>query len=138
MSDEQTKQWFDAARIGDHAILGELISAGADVNARDPYWWTALHFAAWKGYGSAVRVLIDAGADIDARDRDGRSPLHLAAFACHSDVVQVLVAAGADLHARDARGRRAIDVAPGHLQRQFVLRLGQIRTNRTGATSGRL
>ena len=44
------------------------ISLGANVNARDEYDQTPLHFASENGHLSVVEYLLDHGADIDAQD----------------------------------------------------------------------
>lgn len=79
-------------------ILSQLCDAGADVDARDEFGFTALHLAAllWNG---AVSLLLCRGADVNARDEAGNTPLHLAALrgAC----VDALLAGGADPAARN-------------------------------------
>jgi hypothetical protein len=58
-------------------VVRLLLEHGADVNAKDEYKATPLHFAACPGIGNAdiVRLLIDAGADHKAKDDDGRTAL---------------------------------------------------------------
>lgn len=101
----------------DPALVGRLVSAGADVNERSgPTGQTPLHavVANDKNYVPrdllqledrrhsmrAVKTLLDAGADVNAQDNEGRTCL-----CCLTtpwlDMVNSLVAAGADLNGRD-------------------------------------
>ena len=59
---EQDLQLIDAAKDGDLVKVKELIAAGADVNAKDDDGWTALMYAAEKGYTEIIEILKAAGA----------------------------------------------------------------------------
>lgn len=56
------------------AILGRLLQAGADPNARQHGGWTALHAAAMHGDLEMARVLLEHGADPSAQAEDGSTP----------------------------------------------------------------
>jgi len=56
-----------------------LIAKGADINAKDEYGWTPLHYAAIKGQKEVVELLIAKGADINSKNQSGETPLHEAA-----------------------------------------------------------
>ena len=81
-------------------MLGVLLEAGPEVDARDATGLTALYWAAGSGRADCVRLLLAAGAKVDARAQSGRTPLHVAAAVA----VPLLLAAGADLAVRDAEG----------------------------------
>ena len=72
-----------------------LISAGADIHSTDALGATALHWAAWVGYITTVRVLIAAEAAVNATDDDGTTPLYYATKKGHIETAQALIAAGA-------------------------------------------
>ena len=69
-------------------LLRKLVEDGkADVNARDVYGSTPLHFAAYHNYPEEVELLLNAGADKDAIDVLQDRPLDTArrhcSFRCH-------------------------------------------------------
>jgi len=67
----------EAANTGQSDILLMLLAHGAGVNATDSCGWTALHFAASKGFVDIVETLLGVGA-IHPHDEDGRTPRDLA------------------------------------------------------------
>jgi cytohesin len=76
-------------------IVEALLSAGADVNAKDKWGSTPLHFAASPGTATA---LLKAKAKVNAVNSGGRIPLHDAAHRGMDQVVQTLLGAGADVN----------------------------------------
>ena len=68
-----------AAINNQNAILSTLISAGADVNARDVEGRVALMYAAKMGFVDIVQILLAKGSDANARGYDGTTALILAA-----------------------------------------------------------
>ena len=69
-----------AAAEGHAEVVALLTSRGVDVDARTrPACVTALHAAAQKDRGDAVRSLIAAGASLEAVTANGRTPLAVAA-----------------------------------------------------------
>eukprot|EP01090_Pellita_catalonica_P016874 TRINITY_DN4972_c0_g1_i2.p1 TRINITY_DN4972_c0_g1~~TRINITY_DN4972_c0_g1_i2.p1 ORF type:complete len:119 (+),score=25.58 TRINITY_DN4972_c0_g1_i2:205-561(+) len=55
----------------------KLISFGVDVNARDVWGFTALHFALMNSFESVARVLFNAGARLDPNQE---APLKVVTF----------------------------------------------------------
>jgi peptidoglycan/LPS O-acetylase OafA/YrhL len=64
-----------AACSNDPAVVGAVIDAGADVNARGGLGDTTLHEAVIYGRDRSVAVLLDRGADPRIANRSGRTPL---------------------------------------------------------------
>lgn len=64
---------FEAAQIGDAAILQAMIDSGMDVNSTDEGGRTALMHAAGGGHVDAVFVLLNEGADAGVRDNARRA-----------------------------------------------------------------
>ena len=77
-------------------IMKILIKSGADVNARNRSYSTALYCS--NAQGEKAKLLIKAGADVNTRNMYGRTPL----FTTFEG--QVLIDAGADVNARDYEG----------------------------------
>ncbi len=91
--------------------IKELLSAGAQLDARDEKGRTPLHEAAFWGRVEAIKALLSAGAQLDARDKYGNTPLHEAAWGGKVEAIKALLSAGAQLHARNEAGETPLDVA---------------------------
>ena len=72
VSDTGIKALIVAACGGYIKILKLLLDAGADINAKDNFGWTALHCAREV---EIAKLLIEAGADINAKDNFNTTPL---------------------------------------------------------------
>ena len=94
---------MDAFALGgegwkDPSVIAVIMDAGANVEARDKYGWTPLHFAKAP---SVIAALVDAGANLEARTEEGWTPLHVAAqFSKITSQVEALLDAGADPKAK--------------------------------------
>ena len=62
----------------DYAGVEALIKRGADVNMRNAYNYTLLHYAAEMNAFETAQVLLDYGADINAKDGSNQTPLQVA------------------------------------------------------------
>ena len=99
----------EAAAVGDHVRLTELVIQGADVHATDKAGQLPLHLAATAGHAEAAATLIELGADPNAADKQGRTPLHAAAeWSPNPETIRKLIELGADVHARNEHGRTAL------------------------------
>lgn len=93
-----------AAAFHDESATRYLLTAGADVNARNHYGASPLHWAATSGADAVASALLAAGADVQATDLSGWTPLHLAARRNSVAVTEVLLSHGADIEATDRYG----------------------------------
>lgn len=85
---------LDAAERGDIDEVKHLINEGADVNAKDVYEKTPLHWAAEKGHKEIVEILLKKGADVNGVESfSGMTSLWLAAQNGHESLVEVLLTA---------------------------------------------
>jgi ankyrin repeat protein len=106
-----------------------LLEHGADPNhpVYEPWSWTPLHEAAYRGKRALLELLVAAGGKLNA-SRGGLTPLHAAARMGHREVVEWLVERGVDLNARDPagpwRGMSALTLADenGHAEIADFLR----------------
>jgi ankyrin repeat protein len=114
-----------AARAGNLEAVKALVSAGANVNAKDAFrGQTALMWAAGMGRADVVRYLVAHGADLNAHSdvryevgkgggglagqHGGTTALLLAARQGETESVKILVEAGADLNQQDVEGSTAL------------------------------
>ncbi|KAG8179070.1 hypothetical protein JTE90_010099 [Oedothorax gibbosus] len=115
-----------AAQQGQIAIVNELLSHGADVNAEDADNWTALTNAAKFGFKDVVVKLLDHGADIEHRDMGQWTPLMWACYKGHYYIVKILLEHGAVVNVVDknhctpltwAAGRGFLEIVEALLER---------------------
>ena len=114
----------------DSAQVQALLDAGADINARNNYGWTALMHAArngdpdqddrgWTalmraarmGHANIVEILIQQGADLEKSDNQGWTALLWAVNQEHLSVVDALANHGADVNVKAKDGRTPLMVA---------------------------
>lgn len=74
-SDVQTRTEEDKV-AEDLKIVRALVAAGAELEARDNYQMTVLHYAAWWSAPPITQFLLEAGADVHALNEWQRTPLH--------------------------------------------------------------
>ena len=76
---------------------------GANVNKKDCFGRTALHYASEKGHLKVVEQLVSKGARIDEADKDHFTPLVLAVKLQRFNTVYHLIRAGADVRELNSR-----------------------------------
>ena len=94
----------EAVKEGDAARVRELLDDGADVNVResspDRLQYTPLHWAAYLGEQSLVRLLVSRGAELESEDPWYSTPLYLAAEQGHLEIVKNLAELGSEVNVR--------------------------------------
>jgi ankyrin repeat protein len=121
---------FFAVRLGSDEVVTALIVAGADVNARDEHradvdarneWgWTPLHYAAATGNPEMLSLLLDAAARVDLRTTTGRTALHEAASDGSVASARLLLEAGSSIVVRDQHGWTPLHMAARYNAAEMV------------------
>lgn len=113
-----------ASKYGYADIARALITAGADVNAKNEHFGNrnALIYASSQGHTEVVKVLIDGGADVNAKGSIGNWPtaLMMASGKGYVDIVTVLIEGGADVNIKNKRFLTALDIAYDNGHRKIV------------------
>jgi ankyrin repeat protein len=88
-----------AVQWGSDRALAVLLRRGAEVNGRDYWGATALHYAVWKGNLTAARLLLENKANVRAAlPETYLEPVHLAARARDYRMTDLLLKHKADLN----------------------------------------
>ena len=95
-----------------------LIVKGADVNARDHFHETPLH---WAHSADVARVLVENGADVHAENEIQSTPLHQARSA---EIAAVLIAGGANVNAKNRFCRTPLNTATGAELKELLILAG--------------
>jgi hypothetical protein len=111
---------LSGAAAWDHTeVVEALLSAGADLAARESDGWSALLWAAANGRADALRVLLEAGADAEDANESGETALTLATRRGALGAVRVLLEAGADPARTDGEGDTPLTIANDWLGTQL-------------------
>jgi ankyrin repeat protein len=111
-----------ASASGSLDMMRQLLTAGADVKAKNNFESTALMWCS--SNLEKVRLLIDKGADVNAHSKQGRTPLVIAA--AHDgniDVIRLLIKKGADVNAGGPAGASAALLAAAGANDTAMVRL---------------
>jgi ankyrin repeat protein len=107
-----------AAQQGQLVVTRFLIDNNADLDSRDGFGRTALHWAALNGHKSMAELLLAKGADPNASisasagvGSAGQTPLHFAAQNGYRNVCEALLAGKADLNAKDSYEQTPLHLA---------------------------
>ncbi|KAJ7831653.1 hypothetical protein B0H13DRAFT_2371349 [Mycena leptocephala] len=96
---------------GHFQMVKLLLEHGADINARQGWFGSALNAASFRGHELISRLLLDNGADVNLQNEKCGSPLQLACSVGHEKIIQVLLDSGADVSALGGRYGNALQAA---------------------------
>ncbi|XP_076442764.1 uncharacterized protein LOC143281437 [Babylonia areolata] len=100
-----------AARMGELAVLEQLLKMGADPDSRDHRGMTALMFSVMYGMKKVTRLLLSYGANLNLRSTMGETPLLMAISSDSLEVAKILLEAGANVNDVSDDGYPALMVA---------------------------
>ncbi|XP_052808936.1 transient receptor potential cation channel subfamily A member 1 homolog [Mya arenaria] len=84
------------------SVISYLVTKGSDVNVRDLYGQTPLHYACMRANEVACRELLKyRQVNIEAADKQGMTPLHMASSHHQTLIVKMLIRSGANLRCKD-------------------------------------
>jgi ankyrin repeat protein len=113
-----TRPIIAAVKADKLEIVKILLAHGADINARNYFQETALHYAAKKGNLNMIIYLIDRGAEINVADTAGNTPLTAVLTYGKTigdqnnlNIIKLLIEKGADLNVKTASGETPLIIA---------------------------
>jgi ankyrin repeat protein len=103
---------IQAAQKGLYSEVEAAIARHESLEMADPAGFTALHWAAMRGYSDIIELLVAKGAKIDhPATRQKLTPLHMAAIANRKEALEKLLELGADKEAKNEHGDTPLAIA---------------------------
>jgi hypothetical protein len=87
---------------GNTKLVNRLLKRGANVNAQNGKFCSALHVAAYYGHVDTITTLLEAGANIDLEGGCFGTALQAAIAGDHDEVIDILLDYGADVNSSSA------------------------------------
>jgi ankyrin repeat protein len=117
------KQFLDEVNNNNLANVELLLKAGADVNFKDAFGYTALIWASKYDYIDMVRLLLNKNANINLQNEHKYTALMKASENGHTDVVQLLLNNNADVNFKTIFGYTALMIASQNCYTDVVNKL---------------
>ncbi len=96
---------------GYNNIAEVIIKSGANLNFKDVYGFTALHYCAKMNNIEIAKLLIENKADVNILNLSKEAPLHVAARYNHQEIVKLLLENKADKTLLNDSGKTPYDIA---------------------------
>ena len=110
-----TASIHQAAYKGDSETIDQHYAAGTDIDLRNQWNATPLHYAARAGKPTSAKALVGHGADVNAKNDDGDTPLHYAASKGNPVIVTLLVQKKANVNEQDGEGLTPLHLSLIHI-----------------------
>ena len=102
----------DAAAMDNLELFTKLFNGNSDINQKDKYGRTALHYVAINGSEKMFHKLITyPNLNVNIQDNEGVTPIRAAVSECILPAVLALLQVGADPNIKDNHGISAVDEA---------------------------
>ena len=95
----------DAVRAGDKAKVEGLLSKGANIDEKDAYHLTPLHWAIIESQTGIAKYLIEKGANVSLRDGKNMTPLHWAVIEDKKEFAKLLIGELGEINLKDNSGK---------------------------------
>ena len=103
-----------AAARGYAKVVELLLSYGANINAANSYWSSAMHTASFHGYTNVINVLLQRNVDLGNQDVHGNTALQVAVLRSHFEAVTLLLTHNISIDSTNKQGQTALDIAQEH------------------------
>jgi len=111
---------FEAVAEGDCEKVKKYLDVIKDINIKNEYGYTILHWAVLMEQAEIASELISRGAGVNTTLPNGYTPLHDAAYWGKRNMVQLLISHGADLYVIDKQGKVPLDLATEQGHREII------------------
>ena len=103
---------LDAASLGGHDVMVQiLLKKGADVNAPNGPYKTALQAASYGGHKNVIQMLLKQGANVNAQGGYYGTAVQAASLRGHDASLEILIEEGADINAQGGHYNTALQAA---------------------------
>ena len=110
--------------------MAYLIMNGCNVNIKNDFEETPLHWIAKSGATDSCKLLIVQGANINSEDSDGNTPLHWACEYDNIDIIKILLQSkNLDLNVKNYEGYTPLEIAAMNGNYETVKLLTTCRKN---------
>lgn len=113
-------KFYTAAKEGRLQQVKAMLSAGMNVNSKNPAGRTALMGAAYNGNKKVVKTLVVEGADLNQTDSQGKTALMMAVANVRLDIVEELLKGGADVKVEDKNKATAMTLAEKSENKELI------------------
>ncbi|EAY00020.1 hypothetical protein TVAG_029240 [Trichomonas vaginalis G3] len=97
-----------SAMFNNPSLCEYFLSLGANINEKNKYRQTALHYAVQNNSKETIELLISHGANINKKKQDRQTALHIAAENNSREIAELLISHGAKINEKDKSGKNSL------------------------------